>query len=120
MNRKEQLFKKKELHKSALESLYKQTTGQTISGEQLWKKLRLIENKARKETLSICNGEFEVSYEYSHSQINIYERKVSELFCNKLSFFVNDDARGHVFKIENPPSGMYRDFAGYGLLGVTL
>lgn len=102
---------------AALESL--RDTRCTLTGDQIYCKLRIIEGRASRYATDDCNGD-PVPEEW---QEQIAEKVRAVFMRLPDGFFVNGDPRGYALKLDNDkvkiPEGMQTDWGGYGLLAPT-
>lgn len=95
---------------AALESL--RDTRCTLSGAEIYRKLRRIEGRASKYATDDCNGD-----SVPENWRERIEKAVAEVFLRTPDgFFVNGDPRGYALKLEKAPEGMQTDWGRYGLL----
>ena len=137
--RKAQFDRERLSHHRALESLRADTC--TLSGVQLWRKLRALETMAHACATAYCNGERvrvswpnipKIPFEYNFRDSDQWENVVSHVRdCVRQifgrvphGFFVNADARGYALKIDpdaaTVPEGMHTDWGRNGILGAEI
>jgi hypothetical protein len=90
----------------------------TLSGLAVWRKLRVLECKASRLALQMCNGP-EVSEDEKERIDAQVTAGVEELFCRPLpGFFINHDPRGYALKLEtgSVPHALHEDWGRYQIL----
>lgn len=119
MKTSEHVKRWRENHHKALEAL--RGPDCHLSGIQLWRKLRRMENVAHTAATKYCNGEiddytFEQVKDRTVEQINIMFGRIV------VGLFVNGDPRGYALKLEpsSKPTGMHRDWGDYGILAAEI
>jgi hypothetical protein len=108
-------------HHSALETL--RAPGCQLTGLQIWRKLRLVENRVNHAALDYCNGEIDSDQWETVAQDA--GRAVKRIFgWVPDGFFVNGDPRGYALKLDNEkivlPEKIHRDMGGYGILAPVI
>lgn len=135
---KERLNRRRTAHHRALETLRAESC--TLSGMQIWRRLKGVERAAHACALAFCNGE-SVTVSWPHMGIahtsfadeSAWEicvvSRAHDCVRNILGhvpegFFVNADARGHALKLDGEaveiPEGMDVDWGGDGILAATI
>ena len=134
--RKEALARRRAAHHKALESLRGPSC--TLSGLQIWRRLRKLEVKASRIATANCNGQ---PYEGERPQDGdkwkqAIRLKISQILGREIGaykesgIFINTDPRGYALKMEEQrkglpgevliPEGMQTDWGGYGLLAPVI
>lgn len=102
-------------HLDALMTLQKKSgDANQPTGLGLHKKLRRLETKASRIATALCNGD--ITDKAGDKALQKIEDKVHELGFS--GFFINRDPRGYALKVREAlvPSGMQKDWGGYGIL----
>lgn len=103
-------------HYNALSSL--STTN--ADGLKLWRKLRRLEQTARRASTDWCNGKI-TAEDWERFNASEVLPAVRAIFGRiPPGFFINGDARGTALKLENPPAGLWRDMGGDGVLAAEI
>jgi len=102
-------------HHEALKAMM--PAGSTMTGKEVWRKLRRLECKASAMALRDCNTPVDSNeVELCYAQV---EAAVERLFGRKLpGFFINRDPRGYALKLEerSVPFQLHQDLGGYQIL----
>jgi len=102
-------------HHEALRAMM--PAGSTMTGKEVWRKLRRLECKASAMATKVCNEPTdENEVEQCYAQV---EAAVAKIFGRKLpGFFINRDPRGYALKLEEKsvPFELHRDLGGYQIL----
>lgn len=103
-------------HLDALQVLQVPMNNKQPTGLELYKKLRRLELKTNRFNENVCNGTTD-----SLQEARFYtgvEKSLVKLGFDLEHVFVNGDPRGCALKVreEKVPSGMLKDWGGYGIL----
>ena len=102
-------------HHAALRAMM--PSDSTMTGLEVWRKLRRIEGKASAMATKVCNvpnSDEEAERVYMQAESN-----VEKLFGRKLpGFFINRDPRGYALKLEpgSVPFDLHKDWGDYQIL----
>jgi len=113
----------RENHHAALATLA--TNGK--SGKQLWQALTRIERDAHSYAERLCSGRFVEMTEaqQDRTERDILERVTKVFGALPVGFQLNRDPRGYALKLDPDagaviPSGMHKDWGGYGILAAVI
>lgn len=107
-------------HHAALKAMM--PADSTMSGLDVWRKLRHLECKASRLALQMCNGP-EVSEEEKERIDAQVTTGVEKLFGRPLpGFFINHDPRGYALKLEpgSVPYRLHEDWGRYQILAPVI
>jgi hypothetical protein len=129
--RKEALARRRAAHHAALEKLRGPSC--TLTGLQIWRRLRKLEVKASRIATANCNGE---AYEGERPKTGEVWKmeirsKIGQILGREIGaykehgIFINTDPRGYALKLDavnsaTVPDGMYTDWGGYGILAPVI
>lgn len=109
------VLKARAQHHDALKAMM--PADSTLSGLQIWRKLRHIENRAERLAVKMCNEPI-TQEEIDQENMRI-ESAVEKVFGRKLpGFFINHDPRGYALKLEpnSVPYPLHKDWGSYQIL----
>lgn len=115
MKEKDWVLRARAQHHDALKAMM--PANSTLSGLQVWRKLRRLEGKAHALAVALCNRP--VSEDEDNRITAEVESKVEKLFGRKLpGFFINRDPRGYALKLKpkSVPYPLQRDWGDYQIL----
>lgn len=116
MKASDHILKSRAAHHSALKAMM--PADSTLSGLEVWRKLRRLESRAGSLAVRICNGP-EVTEAEQDKAVRDITRGVEKVFGYIPSgFFVDLDPRGWALKLEpgSVPHKLHQDWGGYQIL----
>jgi hypothetical protein len=120
LSKNEWVLKARVRHHDALKAML--PADSLMSGLQCWRKLRVIECKAARLALQLCNGPEISEQEQERIKAEVHT-SVEKLFGRKLpGFFINLDPRGYALKLEpgSVPYPLHEDWGRYQILAPTI
>jgi hypothetical protein len=120
LSKNEWVLKARVRHHDALKAML--LADSLMSGLQCWRKLRVIEGKAARLALQLCNGPELPEADQERIKAEVHT-SVEKLFGRKLpGFFINLDPRGYALKLEpgSVPYPLHEDWGRYQILAPTI